>query len=365
MKATNAKKSATRRARGSGSIFFNEARQRWIGRKVVGHTSTGKPVVEEVWGKKQSDVVKALEAVGPPDADTTVAAWAVRWLKSISVRPSTMENYSSSLDNHILPTIGHLRVVDVKPSRFETLAVDLQKDLEVGTVLKVLATARGLFGAAVREELISRNPVSIARRPRAVHKKLLPFTPAELLRIIHSGTGFSSGPLIALLAASGCRLGEALALDIADWNEKTGTITITKTYSKRYGIGPPKSVHSRRTITVPAVVRPLLVEAAGTRVNAPLFVTEMNKRIIPSLIQRAFKRLLGRMKISYRKVHQMRHSVATALISAGVPLGDVAKYLGDSVATVVKTYVHPSGANPGVELDRILNTPANNLAESV
>jgi len=47
------------------------------------------------------------------------------------------------------------------------------------------------------------------------------------------------------------------------------------------------------------------------------------------------------------KLHQPRHSVATAMISAAVPLGDVAKYLGDTVQTVVATYLHATGGRPG------------------
>src|SRR4051812_42083358 len=116
------RQSKGRRARGSGSIFFNESKQRWVGRKVVGKTATGKPVFKEVWAKKQSDVVKKLADVGPPGEDTTVTAWAARWLKTLSVRPATLANRTEDLDNHILPAIGHIRVMDAKASRFETMA---------------------------------------------------------------------------------------------------------------------------------------------------------------------------------------------------------------------------------------------------
>ena len=50
----------------------------------------------------------------------------------------------------------------------------------------------------------------------------------------------------------------------------------------------------------------------------------------------------------------MRDSVATTFISATAPLGDVAKYLGVSVATVVRTYLCRPELNPGADLDRIL-----------
>jgi hypothetical protein len=43
------------------------------------------------------------------------------------------------------------------------------------------------------------------------------------------------------------------------------------------------------------------------------------------------------------------------MIGAGVPLGDVAAYLGDTVDTIVKTYVHRSGTDPSRAMDRIFD----------
>lgn len=347
-----------RRARGTGTIFPATRRGKpvWIGRKPVGRTAAGKTVYREVWGKTQAAVVKKLAAAGPPGEDTTVAELVARWLPTLTVRVSTKAGYVENLDQHILPALGHLKVSAVKPSHVEALAAALTetKDLHVNTARKILDTARLVFSAAVRDDLIPKNPVSVARRPKAERKSITPFTPAELRTIIDSCGDLSTGPTIALLAATGCRLGEAAALDVADWNPKAGTVSITKTYSKRFGVGPPKSKYSRRTITVPAAARPLVASAVGGRTDGPVFVTGAGNRVIKSLVQRAFARLLARLELEPRNVHQMRHSVATALISAGTPLGDVAKYLGDSVQTVVKTYLHPSGTDPGADLDKIL-----------
>src|SRR5262249_4665290 len=127
-----------------------------------------------------------------------------------------------------------------------------------------------------------------------------------------------------------------------------------RTYSKRFGLGPPKSKHGTRTITVPIAARPFLRAAQGERTAGPLFVTGKGKRFIKSMVQRAFTRLLGRLGIARRVVHQLRHSVATALVAEGVPLADVAKYLGDSVDTVVRTYLHAAGWDPGRAMDVIL-----------
>jgi integrase len=343
-----------RRARGTGSIFFHHARNCWVGRG-----PGGKP---EVSGKTQAEVVRKLEHAQPAGPGITVSAWADHWLEGLSVRPATRAGYEESLRLHLLPAFGTLPVGEVKPSHIERLAVALKTrgmngddgGLHVNTILKVLDHARALFAAAEREGLIDRNPVTLARRPKAERTEVEPFSPDELRRLVVEAATFSAGPTIALLATSGCRLGEASALDVTDWDPKTGNLSISKTYSKRFGLGPPKSKYSRRTITVPSAARPHLAAAVGERTTGPLFVTGNDNRFIKSLVQRAFTRLQQRLGLPVRNVHQLRHSVATALISAGEPIGDVAKYLGDSVTTVVKTYLHPTGADPAAAIDRII-----------
>jgi integrase len=66
--------------------------------------------------------------------------------------------------------------------------------------------------------------------------------------------------------------------------------------------------------------------------------------------------LLRDLALAYRRPHVLRHSVGTALVAAGVPLGDVARYLGDSVQTVVTTYLHPSGTDPAEAMEKALGS---------
>jgi integrase len=346
-----------RRARGTGTIFLATRRGKpvWIGRKPVGRTADGKTAYKEVWGRTQAEVVRKLATAGPPAADTTVAAWAARWLASISVRPATYEGYESDLRLHVLPAIGHLRVADVRPSHLERLAVTLVKGgMHPNTARKALSTARTVFTAAVRDELIARNPVTHARKPKRERGRIDPLPADQLAAIVAAAPAYAAGPLVALLAGIGCRLGEAAALDVPDWNPGTGQLSITKTYSVRFGLGPPKSVHSTRTVTVPDLVRPHLDAAAGGRTTGPLFLTGAGGRFQKSGVELAFTRALKRLGLPRRNVHQLRHSVASALIAAGEPLADVAKYLGDTVKTLVDTYLHATGSDPGRAMNAIL-----------
>jgi len=357
-KAPGDKKRKGRRARGTGSIFFSDAAGKWIGRKTVGKTAKGKPRRVEVWADTQTEVVKKLAAAQPPGTETTVEQWSTRWLAGLDVRESTRVTYDTSLA-HILAKFGCSRLSEVQPSQVREFLVGLMtgdEPLASGTVQNVRALGRTMFDAAAQDGLLSRNPFAVKIKPRDDKKPIDPFSPDQLLRIIATASPGSSGPEIATLAGVGCRIGEAAELDVTDWDSANGTLSISKTYPQRFGIGPPKSKHSTRTIGVPSVLHPILNKAAGTRTTGPLFLTQKNRRVIKELAWRSFGAHLKRLGLRPRNLHQLRHSVATALISRQVPIGDVAKYLGDTVATLVKTYLHPTGTDPRMELDKMFGS---------
>lgn len=354
-KPKKSRKRKGRRARGSGAVFFSEARQRWIGRRVVGRTATGRTLYKEVWGKTQAEVMAKLADAGPPGPDVTIAAWAKRWLESVRVRTGTRAGYLNTLDKHALPSLGHLKVKDVTASRIEGFAARLGDDLEANTVRKVLSHLRTMFSSAVRDGLLVANPVTIAKKPRGKKKAIVPFTPGELLTIIERAGEFAAGGIIALMAGTGCRMGEALALDVEDFDRQAGTVHIRRTYHRVWGLGDqPKTENGVRKIRVPDPVVAYLVSAAGDRTTGPLFLTGAGRRPSHDLTTDPWHRLLKRLGLADRNPHQLRHSVATSLISEGVPLGDVARYLGDTVETLVKTYVHATGTDPADTLNRLL-----------
>jgi integrase len=337
-------------------VFFHEGRQKWVGGKVVGKTATGKVRYAERWGDTQAEVIKKLDLAGPAGPDTMGAAGPSGGSRPMTIRDSTKASYRCSLA-HILPALGPARVAAVTRSDAAVLIADLARkgDLAAGTIRNVHAHGKAMFEAARGDGLILTNPFATVPHPRGKQKPIDPFTPAELLKIIATAPDLTAGGVIALLAATGCRVGEAIALDVTDWNPKTGKVTITKSYSKKFGMGPPKSKHSRRTITVPAVVRHALNAAAAGRTSEALFLTGGKRRFIKSMVQRAFDIVFARFGVRPRNPHQLRHSVASALVADGAKhRASAAKYLGDSVATVVRTYLHADDTDPADTLNRLL-----------
>lgn len=326
-----------RRPRGSGSIFYMDSRKAWIGRKMVGGVRI------QVSGKSRSEVARKLENAVPPGPTTTIAQWSERWLSQLNAKPGTHRSYKKSLV-HIVEHLGSIRVTDLTPTRVEAFATELiRAGLHVNTVRKTIAELRNLLSGAVRDGLIATNPAAIARKPTGQRKEIDPFTVEELSRIIATATRLSAYRIIAFLAGCGCRAGEALALDVPDYDPTTNTVSITKTYDGALGIGSPKSKHSKRVIVVPAPVIPAVRAAIADRTRGPLFVSGAGRRRVLELVRQAWVRLLDRLGLRFRNLHQLRHSVASHLIAAGVPIGEVAAYLGDTPETIVRTYLHATG----------------------
>src|SRR5262249_41186021 len=109
----------------------------------------------------------------------------------------------------------------------------------------------------------------------------------------------------------------------------------------------PKSPRSDRTIRIPEIVRGLF---GGSWPGSP-YRTAASR----------WKAFLAKLGLRYRNLHQLRHSVASHAIAAGVPPPNRARDLGDTVDTIVKTYLH---ATPGEDvceaMERLLS--GNNVA---
>lgn len=337
-----------RRARGTGSVFYHESRGVWVGRAWVDGVRV------ERSDPSQKEMLKKLAAASPPAPGCTLADWAARWLDQMRCRPQTSRIRDRSVRNYLVPSLGHLKVSALTAGQVERAAASWSDTLTTpNSVRTVLSHLHTCLQAAVRAGLRPDNPVAIAVRPKSEKTKVDTFTPAELAAVIDRATARPNTRVLALVAATGCRIGESLALDAADFDPEAGTVSISKTLGLHGELGPPKSANGVRTIRVPDAALPAVRAAHAGRKSGPLFPTANRTRPNYLVTRRSWSRMLRRMGLPYRNLHALRHSVATHLVAAGVPLADVAKYLGDAVATIVRTYLHPTDADPADALDRL------------
>lgn len=335
----------TRGPRGEGTVIPDKRRGGWIGRVPVGRLPSGRTRYKEVRGKTQAEAVAKKKLVLPPSDDITVGEWADRWLAGLRIREGTMDGYKVCVRHRIKPCFGDVQLRRLTTWHIES-SIPLWRDpgtgepLAVSTIRNTLAQIAGCLQAAVKAELIQRNPATFVRRPAIPKVKFDLFSPEELRKIIDTAATNPKWYPFALCAAMGLRIGEACAIFPGDYDPDVGTLSIRRTRTRK-GTNPPKSPNSLRTIRVPAVVQPLLAEGVNGAAHATM--------------DRRWEACLKKAGLRRRVMHQMRHSVATHSLAAGVPLTNVARDLGDTADTIVRTYLHHTpGSDVCEAMERLL-----------
>ena len=331
-----------RRVKGTGSIFRHKARKCWAAKLPSGRKPDGKLRYKWFFGPTAEDVATQMRDYAPPAKSSTLAEWSGRWLESLGIRAQSRDNYEINLRLRILPELGGTPVRDITPFHVEEAHRKWGKAVGATTVRHTLATLGACLRAAARAGLCGADAVRLARKPPAEPAKPDPFSPGEVSAILGAALADPELHPLALCAACGLRVGEAMALRPGDYDPAAGLLTISRTASRGArgrprGTNPPKSRNSARTIRVPLPARGAF--AAPFR---PASYRTLNRR---------WDELLARLGIRRRGFHQLRHSWATHRVARGASIADCAKYLGDTVAVFTKTYVHAAGEDVACDFE--------------
>ena len=157
--------------------------------------------------------------------------------------------------------------------------------------------------------------------------------------------------LIKFLYISGCRRGEALALNWADVNLNNGAVKISKNVAykvgkngKSYNITTPKNAGSNRTIYLPSF---FLKELKGYKIwqlqkhQDTTFIFGGGDPLPPTSIERALTKGAEKAGVKRIRIHDLRHSCASFLIHKGVSIVAVSRRLGhSSIEQTLNTYSH-------------------------
>ena len=297
---------------------------------------------------------KALEvwAATTPSADGfTVASWCTHHVDHLTgINEATRARYRRYIGNDIAPSkIGPLPLAaftnDDAAQWFNSLTGSAK------TAANKHGFLAGALNSAVRARHISANPCDGNRLRRDAPSEMV-FLTHEEFSLLHSCVSEYWQPMVEFLVASGARFGEVTALKPGDINLAEGTVDIRRAWRYVVGeghqIGPPKTKRSVRAIDVRATTLAKLdltgewvFTNSGRTTNGgpddpvrgPNFYTNVWRPAI------ARAKLLGLTKSP--RVHDLRHSNASWLIQAGVPLPVIQRHLGhESIQTTVDRYGH-------------------------
>lgn len=271
-----------------------------------------------------------------------------RWIavyKKGAIRKVTMDKYLMT-HQWVEKLVPNLQLGDLSRIAYQQLLNDYAVYHERQTTMDFHHQLKGAILDAVDEGLISRDPTRKAivkgKPPRAKKIKYLnQFELHTLLSSLDLKADVNWDWFILLVAKTGMRFSEAVALTSKDFDFAHQTLSISKTwdYKGSGGFQPTKNKSSMRKIQIDWQTVIQFSEMVKTLPdNSPIFVTE---KVYNSTVNDILARHCKKAKIPVISIHGLRHTHASLLLFAGVSIASVARRLGHaSMTTTQKTYLH-------------------------
>jgi len=362
--AKSSGRSPRRRSPGEGSVY--RVGSRWRGSVQQGAQRITVCGTTSAEAREKLDAERARLGVGlPASTKLTLGEYLAGWVDRdrVRVRPSTWRSREMHVRAYLVPALGHvplasLSAEDVEHAMARFLASGRPErpakrgrgrqnagGVSPTTVRHIRATLRRALRDAVKDRKAVRNAAADADPPAVEHRPIVYLASRDLRKLIEATREDEYGPVYALAASTGLRLGELLGLS---WADVEGGIvrvrrSLTRTHDNGWTLGEPKSARSRRSIPLPLVARQAL-ETQRTRqrfarntagsawqdVHGLVFTDEIGRPLRPGAVSREFGKARDRAGIPRVRFHDLRHSAATALLAEGVPLAVISEWLGHS-----------------------------------
>ncbi|MCD7716102.1 MAG: site-specific integrase [Lachnospiraceae bacterium] len=336
----------------------------------------------------------------------TYSEYIEKWMKDyaqVQMKPTSVERCETSLNNQILPALGHLKVANIKPLHIQDLYTNLQNEgyiregkhysYSANTIKRIHQIISSSLSTAVLWGIIDSNPASRVRPPRVEKQDdVKHFTPEQMdiflefldkpYMVTYRGRAKKDGSpsnehsefhtvplqhkaLFYLAIYGGFRRGELIALtwDDIDFDKHTVRITKTAARTKEGTITEtPKSFAGYRTISVSAEAFAVLQEhkieqqrhqsSVGSYWQGGNYVFTQNNgrqmdigtpnKVFQKTIRRYNETPDGMIEpLPVITLHGLRHTSATILIAEGVDPKTVQNRLGHSeISTTMDIYSH-------------------------
>lgn len=274
-----------------------------------------------------------------------------RWIhlyKEGAVRPVTLRKYEKVLD-YIEEFAPDIHLNELNRAAYQAILNKYALTHERQTVLDFHHHLRAAIIDAVDDDLIRHDPTRRAvikgRAPKPKKSKFLNLYELQLLiRHLELGSTVSWDWFILLVAKTGLRFAEALALTPEDINVEDQTINIRRSWNykdHKGGFQKTKNASSvRKVATDWKLIHQLDNLCEGLPKDQPIFV-QPNKRVFNSTVNNLLEKYCTELEIPVISIHGLRHTHASLLLYEGVSIPSVSQRLGHAnTTTTEKTYLH-------------------------
>jgi len=325
-----------------------------------------------------------------PRCGLTLNQWYELWLreyKCTTVKQGTVDSYRCMYEYYIRDVMGDKMLAEIRSDELQRFFNDMNRSGYSKSTLSLTSVVIGsMFRQAVKNDLISRNPVDACILPRGRRKvaERQALSERQQERLLEAAHGNPAEGILRLALGTGMRIGEITGLQWSDINWKKNELYVRTTLKqhrekRNFYLDLPKTGSSARTIPLlPEMVRVLKQEQnrrkeekreAGVMwrplpgMEQLVFLQKDGMPVSGQLVRQQLGRLVDEMNGSQSSAarrksgkgagkaeaepmphltpHVLRHTFATRAIERGIPPKVVQELLGHSSITMtLDLYTH-------------------------
>lgn len=388
-----------KRANGEGCIYKKKVDSNgkctlWGANIMIGYKADGKKKIKTIYGKTQKEVKDKLEDYKKElllntynvDYDNiTLADYYYTWLmdKKPSYKATSFKDYETIYRLYIKGRpIGKARLKKLSQTDLKRQYRDLiGEGITPQTIHRINTKLKVCLNAAIREEIIIKNPCSLVELPKITKtKKREVLTVEEQTRFIDAIQGHKLELLYIVALATGMRLGEILGLKWKYIDFTNNTIEVYNTIQRTFVFDDnmkkklktieqtPKTENGTRVIPLPVSLIPKLKEhrkrqlenklkyGQSYNISDYIFTDEMGRIIDNKKPNRNLQSILKTLGIEPIKFHGLRKTYATRLFENGVPPKTVQTLLGHAdIQTTLNIYTEVMDTEKQKAVDTLNN----------
>jgi len=293
----------------------------------------------------------------------TVGGFLTYWLESYcqqNLATNTIRGYRTNIEKHIIPNIGKIPLIQLRPKDLQDLYTKLISEGLSGTSIRYIHNnLHKAFDYGVRLQALPRNPANMVTPPKANRYEACTLTPEQVIKLLEACCGQEVFWPVLLAVSLGLRRGEALALRWEDVDLDAKQVYVHHSALcenlKKFTISETKTKSSRRVLRLPDYVADALKlrldvlkdrrSALGTDYNDLDLVCfrEIGCPFTSNALRHQFEKALQTAGLPAIRYHDLRHTNATLMLRNGIPAKIVSSILGhSSIQLTMDTYSHVS-----------------------
>lgn len=260
------------------------------------------------------------------------------------LKPSTLRDYRSAVQRHLIPAFGSMGLEEVSTAAIERWLTDyIRAQRKIRQARKLLAILHGIFERAGRVWPLSANPARDVEKPRVRYDRTNFdfFSPEEVWSLARAAGDLQDQSIFLTAAFAGLRRGECIALRWRDIDFPRESVRVQRSVSGTE-ITAPKSGHGR-VVPLAADLATVLAQLSHReRFNGPddlVFCSIAGGVIDGSALRRRYKQALKAAGLRDLRFHDLRHTFGSLAIQYA-SIVQVQAWLGHADVKTTARYLH-------------------------